>query len=184
MNWADVIEGTRQLAEDRNFLDSRAASLRDRYHAFMVSVRNHLRWARYLDVPADKFKFSPEKSSEEKGFTFATTKESFTVPTEYLNDPDAWEDAYRREINTRIELIKNGVSEEFFNSLGEITTFTASADGIKFIVFQSKERHFSYRRLTTTRIVDPTTGLIYETQNATSFLFRNIRNGHATPANL
>lgn len=184
MNWADVVEGTRQLAEDRNFLDSRAASLRDRYHAFMVSIKDHLRWSRYLDVPADKFRFSPEKSSEEKGFTFATTKESFTVPTGYLHDPDAWEDAYRREIDTRIELIKNGVSEEFFNSLGEITTFTASTDGVKFIVFKSKDRNTGYSRLTTTRIVDPTTGLIYETQNATSFLFRNIRNGHAVPANL
>lgn len=184
MSWDAIIERTRLLNAERDEVVESANAIRDRYHAFLSTVKQHFGYWGFLEFGADKFKFVPEKSSLDKGFLFAKSKEKFVVPTDYLLDPERWEDDFLAKVAQRIDRIREGSSEAFFNSLGTIETNEWSEHGVDMLTFRSADGSVEGRRRWQTNAwhyLDKATGEIYKNTNGTVMLIRNILDGTATP---
>lgn len=184
MSWDAIIERTRLFNAERAALAEEANVIRDRYHGFLSPMKIHFGFWGFLEFGANKFKFVPEKSSIEKGFLFVKAREKFVIPTEYLLDPEQWEDDFLAKIEKRIDMIREGSSDEFFDSLGTIETNEWSERGVDIISFRSTDGSIDGQRLWHTaawHYVDKATGKIYANTNGTALMIRNILNGTATP---
>lgn len=187
MSWNHIIDATRQYNEERVALLNLATEIRDRYYAFMESVKNHLYYNSFLYTECTKFKFVPEKSTLDKGFIFATSKAKFVVPTEYLLDPDEWESKFHSEIQDRYSLIRANTSAEFFASLGDPYTVERTEAGATVIMFRASPAvsvvgNSTIHRSRPWYYADKATGKIYENRNGSFSLMRAIADGTAIPS--